>query len=57
METNQIKLLEALAKAIKSEKKNRSEIVLTLKSAKIINSKENFTKHYSNLGKVVTVSE
>ncbi|UPT66675.1 MAG: hypothetical protein M0D57_19895 [Sphingobacteriales bacterium JAD_PAG50586_3] len=57
MESNQIKLLATLAKAIKLEEKNRDKIVLTLQSAKIITQNENFTGHYSNLEKVVSVAE
>jgi hypothetical protein len=57
METNQIKLLTALAKKIKREKKERSQIILTLQAAKILTKNENFTSHYSNLKRVVTVSK
>lgn len=57
MESNQIKLLSTLAKKIKSEKKDRAKIVITLKSAKIITKDGNFTKHYSNLKKVVSIAE
>ncbi|HRH40624.1 MAG TPA: hypothetical protein PKY82_03190 [Pyrinomonadaceae bacterium] len=53
METNQIKLLTSLAKKIERKKKDRSQIILTLQSAKILTKSENFTGHYSNLKKVV----
>jgi hypothetical protein len=53
MENNQVKLLTSLAKKIKSRAKDRNAIVGSLKSAKILTSKENFTKPYSNLKKVV----
>ncbi len=55
MEVNQVVLLTSLAKEIKSEKKDRSKIVSTLRSAKIITKDENFTEHFSNLKKVVSV--
>jgi hypothetical protein len=57
METNQIKLLKSLAKKLKKEKRERSQIILTLQAAKILTKNENFTVHYSNLKKVVTVSK
>lgn len=57
MENNQIKLLSTLARKIKSEKKDSAKIFTTLKSARIITKKGNFTKHYSNLKKVVSVAE
>lgn len=53
METNQVKLLTSLAKRIKSEKKDRSKVVASLQSAKILTKNENLTGHYSNLKKVV----
>ena len=53
MENNQVRLLNSLAKKIEKEKKDRSQIVSTLQSAKILTKKENFTEHYSNLRKVV----
>ena len=53
MESNQLKLLSSLAKAIKSEKKDKAEIIVTLQSAKILTKKENFTGHYKNLDKVI----
>ncbi len=54
MEENQAKKLASLAKKIKSEKKDRMKVVSTLQAAKILNKKENFTVHYSNLEKVIT---
>ncbi|MFA6058202.1 MAG: hypothetical protein WC756_08375 [Taibaiella sp.] len=57
MENNQIELLTSLAKKIKSQKKDRTKVVATLKSAKILTSNENFTSHYQNLKKVVAVSK
>lgn len=53
MKTNQVKLLASLAKKIEKEKKERSKIILTLQSAKILTKSENFTGHYSNLERVV----
>lgn len=55
METNQLKLLNSLAKKMKSQKRDRAKIVASLQSAKILTKNENFTKHYSNLKKVVAV--
>lgn len=57
MENNQIKLLASLAKKIKSERKDRNEIIVTLQSARILTKGENFTSHFSNLKKVVTTSK
>lgn len=55
MEHNQIKLLTTLAKKINAEEKGRDHVVVSLQSAKIITKSENFTKHYSNLKKVVAI--
>ena len=57
METNQVKLLASLAKKIKSEKRDRTTVVTSLQSARILTKKENFTGHYSNLKKVVAVAK
>lgn len=57
MSNTQAKLLASLAKKIKTEKKNRSEIVVTLSSAGILTKKENFTTNFSNLKKVVSTSK
>ncbi|MCU0238809.1 MAG: hypothetical protein MUC29_05150 [Pyrinomonadaceae bacterium] len=57
MEANQIKLLSSLAKKLKKEKRERSQIISTLQAAKILTKNENFTTHYSNLKKVVTASK
>mgnify|MGYP007089158887 CR=1 FL=1 len=57
METNQVKLLTSLAKRIKSEKKDRSKVVASLQSAKILTKNENLTGHYSNLKKIVSSAE
>ena len=56
MEVNQVKLLASLAKKIKSERHDRTKIVKSLKSAKILTSNENFTVHYSNLKKAVVAA-
>ncbi|HYX06417.1 MAG TPA: hypothetical protein VE912_06755 [Bacteroidales bacterium] len=52
MEEKQLKLLRALAKKIKSEKKERTNVVASLQSAKILTKGENFTAHLKNLDKV-----
>jgi len=57
MNNNQKRLLSDLAKQIKAEPKNRTQIVVSLTSAKILTKKENLTNHYSNLGKVVSSSK
>ncbi|MHA7610336.1 hypothetical protein ACV0BM_015930 [Elizabethkingia meningoseptica] len=54
MEANQIKLLSSLAKKIKSEKKDKAQVVASLHSAKILTKSGNFTTHYSNLKRVVS---
>lgn len=57
MESNQVKLLALLAKKIRSEKKDKTKIVGTLKSAKILTNSGNFTNHYPNLKKLVSASK
>ena len=57
MEANQIKLLKDLAKKIKSEKKDRTTVVASLQSAKILTKGENFTGHLKNLEKVFALAE
>lgn len=57
MESNQIKLLTSLAKRIKSEKKDKVAIVTSLQSAKILTKNGNFTGHYSNLKRVISIAE
>ncbi len=54
MENNQVKLLKALAKNIRTEKKDRVKVMTSLQSAKILTKHENFTGAYSNLKRVVT---
>lgn len=57
MEEKQIKLLKALAKKIKSEKKERSVVVASLQSAKILTKGEKFTTHLKNLDRVFATVE
>ncbi len=57
MEEKQIKLLKALAKKIQSEKKERTMVVASLQSAKILTKGENFTGHLKNLDKVFAGAE
>ena len=57
MEEKQIKLLKVLAKKIKSEKKERTIIVASLQSAKILTKNEKFTGHLKNLDKVFAETE
>lgn len=56
MENKQAKLLTELSDKLKSEFFNRERVVSTLTQAKIITSKENFTKQFANLGKVTKAS-
>ena len=49
MYSNQIKLLADLAKNIKNEPKNKEEAISFLQSAKILDSKENYSKNYPTL--------
>lgn len=53
MESNQVKLLKALAKNIRTEKKDRIKVMTSLQAAKILTKQENFTATYSNLRRVV----
>jgi N-glycosylase/DNA lyase len=57
MEEKQIKLLKALAKKIKSEKKERTVVVASLQSAKILTKGEKFTTHLKNLDRVFATVE
>ncbi len=57
MEPNQIQLLKSLAKKLKSEDKSKAKILASFQSAKILDKKGNFTRHFSNLKKVVTSSK
>ena len=52
METDQIELLKNLAKKVKSEKRNRDDVMASLQSAKILTKQGNFTRHFSNLNRV-----
>jgi polysaccharide pyruvyl transferase WcaK-like protein len=53
MNNNQITLLNELAKKIANQRLTKKAILTSLQSAKIINSKGDFTRQYSNLRKVV----
>lgn len=57
MNNNQKRLLFDLASQIKAEPKTRSQVVISLKSAKILTKKERLTSHYANLSKVVFSSK
>ena len=54
MEEKQIKLLNALAKKIKSQHRERAGIIASLQSAKILTKGEKFTGHLKNLERVFT---
>ena len=53
MNNKQAKLLDKLADKLSNTSRERSEIVVSLTQAKIITSRENFTRPFTNLGKVV----
>jgi hypothetical protein len=57
MDSDQVKLLASLAKKIRTEKKDKASIVASFQSAKILTKSGNFTNHYSNLKKLVSISE
>ncbi|HEY3370827.1 MAG TPA: hypothetical protein VGK10_08270 [Prolixibacteraceae bacterium] len=57
MEANQVKLLATLAKKIKSEEKDRTKVLASLQSAKILTKSENFTAHFKNLNKVFAIDK
>jgi hypothetical protein len=57
MNNDQVKLLSKLARKIKSQPKNKAEVIVTLTSAKIITKKENLTNQYANLGRAISFSE
>lgn len=57
MNNNQAKLLSNLANKIKSEPKDRTRIVVSLTTAKILTKNGNITNHYSNLKKVVAIAK
>jgi len=52
MEKTQIMLLTKLAEKIMTEKKDKKSVLLTLRSAKILNKNGNFTTHFHNLNKI-----
>lgn len=53
MEASQIELLFSLAKEINTQKRNKTKVRETLKSAKILKSTGKFYVQYGNLEKVV----
>lgn len=53
MNKNQAQLLQDLAKKIKSENRDRSEVVASLQKARILTKGENMTTHYSHLKRVM----
>jgi hypothetical protein len=54
MENKQMKLLNALAKEIKEEKKEKAKVIATLQSAKILTRHGNLAGAYRNLSRVTT---
>ncbi len=57
MESNQLKLLSALAKRLKVEKKDKETAIASLQSAKILDKNGSFTKQYSNLEKIAVSTQ
>lgn len=57
MEEKQMRLLNALAKKIKSRKRERSIVIVSLQAANILTKEENFTGHLKNLDKVFATAE
>jgi len=55
MESNQIKLLLDLAKKVSNEEKDRTMVVASLQSARILTKHENFSTHLKNLDKVFSL--
>ena len=53
---DQIKLLNDLARKIKSTEKTKKQSMQTLIAAKILNKNGRLTSHYSNLGKLMSKS-
>ena len=53
MEANQIKLLESLAKKIKSQSRDKSAAIASLHAAKILTKNGEFSKNYPNLKRAV----
>lgn len=55
--TDQIKLLNALARKIKSEEKTKAQSLQTLVSAGILTKSGNFSTQYGNLGKIISKAD
>ncbi len=51
--TDQIKLLNDLARKISAAKRTKKQSMETLMNAKILNKNGKLTSHYSHLGKLV----
>ena len=52
MYNTQQKLLTDLAQKIKTEKRTRKTVIISLQSAKILTKNENFSTHFKELEKV-----
>lgn len=52
MYNTQHKLLTDLAQKIKTEKRTRKTVIISLQSAKILTKNENFSTHFKELEKV-----
>jgi hypothetical protein len=56
MENNQAKLLLALAKRLKSEKKEKTKIINSFKMAGILDKNNNISKNYPTIKKAIESS-
>ena len=57
MHEDQVKILLALARRKKKEKRTNLEVLSFLQSAKILAKDNNFTKHYSNIKKALAARD
>jgi hypothetical protein len=53
MKDKQLEMLKALLKKLESENRTKSAALETFVNAGILNRKGNFTKHYSDLEKLI----
>ena len=56
MENNQAKLVLALAKRLKSEKKEKAKIITSFKLAGILDKNNNISKNYPTIKKAIESS-
>jgi hypothetical protein len=56
MENNQAKLILALGKRLKAEKKVKAEVITSFKSAGILDKNTHISKNYSTIRKAIKLS-